>query len=78
MLSAEAYQKPGSFFLRRLAKSYPATRSIRVDSISGDLVWDTPADTGKYNVAMEIQEWRYGKKHAEINKKEGPNKKSQF
>jgi gliding motility-associated-like protein len=40
----------------------PATRSIRVDSISGDLIWDTPADTGIYNVAMEIQEWRNGKK----------------
>lgn len=40
----------------------PATRSIRVDSISGDLIWDTPADTGKYNVAMEIQEWRNGKR----------------
>ncbi|MGE5421566.1 MAG: gliding motility-associated C-terminal domain-containing protein [Chloroflexota bacterium] len=40
----------------------PATRSISVDSISGDLIWDTPADTGKFNVAMEIQEWRNGKK----------------
>ncbi len=40
----------------------PATHSIRVDSITGDLIWDTPADTGKYNVAMEIQEWRNGKK----------------
>ncbi|MBK7132346.1 MAG: hypothetical protein IPH69_05825 [Bacteroidales bacterium] len=40
----------------------PATKSIRVDSISGDLIWDTPADTGKFNVAMEIQEWRNGKK----------------
>ena len=40
----------------------PATRSIRVDSISGDLIWDTPADTGIFNVAMEIQEWRNGKK----------------
>lgn len=40
----------------------PATRSIRVDSITGDLIWDTPADTGKYNVAMEIQEWRNHKK----------------
>ncbi len=40
----------------------PATHSIRVDSIKGDLIWDTPADTGKYNVAMEIQEWRNGKK----------------
>ena len=40
----------------------PATDSIRVDSISGDLIWDTPADTGTFNVAMEIQEWRNGKK----------------
>lgn len=40
----------------------PATHSIRVDSISGDLIWDTPADTGKFNVAMEIQEWRNKKK----------------
>lgn len=40
----------------------PATHSIRVDSISGDLIWDTPADTGVFNVAMEIQEWRNGKK----------------
>lgn len=40
----------------------PATKSLRVDSISGDLIWDTPADTGKFNVAMEIQEWRNGKK----------------
>ena len=40
----------------------PATNKFYVDSISGDLVWDTPADTGKYNVAIEIQEWRNGKK----------------
>ena len=40
----------------------PATRSIKVDSISGDLIWDTPADTGKFNVAMDINEWRNGKK----------------
>ncbi len=40
----------------------PATQYLRVDSITGDLIWNTPADTGKYNVAMEIQEWRNGKK----------------
>ncbi len=40
----------------------PATNLIWVDSISGDLVWDTPADTGIFNVAMEIQEWRNTKK----------------
>ncbi|MGB8491802.1 MAG: gliding motility-associated C-terminal domain-containing protein [Bacteroidales bacterium] len=40
----------------------PATHFISVDSITGDLIWNTPRDTGKYNVAMEIQEWRFGKK----------------
>lgn len=40
----------------------PATNKFYVDSISGDLIWDTPADTGKFNVAMEIQEWRNKKK----------------
>ena len=40
----------------------PATYFFRVDSVTGDLIWNTPADTGKYNVAMEIQEWRGGKK----------------
>ena len=40
----------------------PATHSIRIDSVSGDLIWDTPADTGKFNVAMDINEWRNGKK----------------
>ncbi|HUX59418.1 MAG TPA: gliding motility-associated C-terminal domain-containing protein [Bacteroidales bacterium] len=40
----------------------PATDSIWVDSITGDLIWDTPADTGTFNVAMEIQEWRNNEK----------------
>ncbi|HVN59351.1 MAG TPA: gliding motility-associated C-terminal domain-containing protein [Bacteroidales bacterium] len=40
----------------------PASNKFYVDSISGDLVWDTPVDTGKFNVAMEIQEWRNKKK----------------
>jgi gliding motility-associated-like protein len=46
----------------------PATRSIRVDSISGDLIWDTPADTGKFNVAMNIEKWRNGKKIAIVER----------
>ncbi len=40
----------------------PATNFIRVDAITGDLIWNTPADTGIFNVAMEIQEWRNGVK----------------
>ncbi len=58
----------------------PASHFIRVDSISGDLIWDTPVDTGAYNVAMEIREWRYGKKigvvvrDIQINVKDTKNK----
>lgn len=40
----------------------PATDFLKVDSLTGDLIWNTPADTGTYNVAMEIQEWRGGRK----------------
>ncbi len=38
----------------------PASNAFYVDSISGDLVWDAPTQLGKYNVAMEISEWRSG------------------
>ena len=34
----------------------PASNRIYVDSISGDLVWDSPTQLGKYNVAMEIND----------------------
>lgn len=40
----------------------PATIFLKLDSITGDLTWNTPRDTGAYNIAMEIQEWRHGKK----------------
>jgi gliding motility-associated-like protein len=46
----------------------PTTKTFRVDSISGDLIWDTPADTGKFNVAMSISEWRNGKKIGEVER----------
>ena len=41
--------------------SFPPTSNVfYVDSLSGDLVWDAPNQTGTYNVAMEINEWRNG------------------
>lgn len=40
----------------------PATSYIKVDSITGDLIWNTPADTGIFNVAMNVEEWRNSKK----------------
>ncbi len=40
----------------------PSTDSLYVNAVTGDLVWNTPADSGKFNVAMNIIEWRGGKK----------------
>ncbi|MDX9773332.1 MAG: gliding motility-associated C-terminal domain-containing protein [Bacteroidales bacterium] len=37
-----------------------ASNKFYVDSISGDMVWDTPIAVGIYNAAMEIEEWRSG------------------
>jgi len=43
--------------------SYPyATNSFSINSYTGDLIWDSPAYVGEYNVAIEIEEWRYGVK----------------
>lgn len=39
-----------------------------VDPVAGDLVWDSPTDTGKYNVAMNIEEWRHGVKIGNITR----------
>jgi len=38
----------------------PATNYIGIDEVTGDFVWNTPPDTGKYNVAIQINEWRDG------------------
>lgn len=47
--------------------SYPAASNyIKVDEITGDLVWNTPIYVGVYNVAMLIEEWREGVKIGEI------------
>jgi len=40
----------------------PASSSFTLDPVTGDLKWDSPMSVGKYNVAMEIQEWRDGRK----------------
>jgi gliding motility-associated-like protein len=44
----------------------PASNSIYVDAVTGDLVWDKPTTIGKYNVAIEIEEWRDGIKIGSI------------
>lgn len=44
----------------------PATTSIGMNEITGDLIWKTPPDTGKYNLAIQIDEWRSGIKIGSI------------
>lgn len=46
---------------------YPAASdTLYVNPITGDLVWDSPVDTGIYNIAMDIEEWRQGVKIGNI------------
>ncbi len=35
-----------------------ASDTLYVNPVTGDLVWDAPVDTGIYNIAMNISEWR--------------------
>lgn len=44
---------PGYFFP-------PASNSIYVDPITGDLVWDEPTQAGQFNVSILIKEYRNG------------------
>jgi len=48
--------------------SFPESSNepVYVDAITGDLVWDAPVKKGLYNVAMRINEWRYGIKIGSI------------
>lgn len=41
--------------------SFPyASNYIAIDSVNGDLVWDSPTMSGEYNIAILIKEWRNG------------------
>lgn len=41
--------------------TYPiASNSFGIDALTGDLLWDSPAAQGEYNVAFLIEEWRNG------------------
>jgi gliding motility-associated-like protein len=44
----------------------PASNSLTINEITGDLVWDAPTQTGVYNIAILIEEWRTGVKIGEI------------
>lgn len=44
----------------------PYSNSFTINEITGDLIWDTPVETGTYNVAIFIEEWRNGIKIGKI------------
>lgn len=47
--------------------TYPAaSKSLTLDPITGDLVWDSPQQQGEYNIAILIEEWRNGLKIGSI------------
>jgi gliding motility-associated-like protein len=37
-----------------------ATDTIEMNEITGDLIWITPAEVGKFNIAILVDEWRKG------------------
>jgi gliding motility-associated-like protein len=37
-----------------------ASNSFTINSLSGDVIWDTPVMQGEYNIAFVIDEWRNG------------------
>ena len=43
-----------------------ASDTFYVNPVTGDLFWDTPMQTGIYNIAMDIEEWRKGIKIGNI------------
>jgi len=44
----------------------PASDTLFVDPLTGDLIWITPVDTGWYNIAIDVEEWRKGVKIGNI------------
>ncbi len=37
-----------------------ATDTLLIDEVRGDLIWNTPAEVGVYNIAIFVDEWRRG------------------
>jgi len=44
----------------------PASDTLYIDPITGDLTWVTPSDSGWFNVAIDVEEWRQGVKIGNI------------
>ncbi len=44
----------------------PASDTLYIDAFTGDLTWITPSDTGIFNIAIDVEEWRSGVKIGNI------------
>ena len=44
----------------------PASDTLYVNEYTGDLTWITPSDTGIFNIAIDVEEWRSGVKIGNI------------
>ncbi len=44
----------------------PASDTLFINPYTGDLTWITPSDTGWYNIAIDVEEWRNGVKIGNI------------
>jgi len=44
----------------------PASDTLYINPYTGDLTWITPADTGIFNIAIDVEEWRSGVKIGNI------------
>ena len=44
----------------------PASDTLFINAYTGDLTWITPADTGIFNIAIDVEEWRSGVKIGNI------------
>ena len=49
--------------------TYPmASEYFTMDSITGDIIWETPALQGEYNIAFVVEEWKYGVKVSSVRR----------
>lgn len=44
----------------------PASDTLYINPYTGDLTWITPSDTGIFNIAIDVEEWRSGVKIGNI------------
>ena len=59
------YKFPNDSFFGGKVEGTETPATYRMDSITGDLVWDSPGIKGEYNVAFRVHEWRYSQANKE-------------